>query len=84
MPEGKSPMYELIGRAIADPDFRADLIADPPKAIKEAGYELTEEDLAKLRQIDLRGAAEALEERISKVAVILMGDPTDNACIGVP
>jgi hypothetical protein len=59
-------MYELIGRAIADPDFRAALIADPDKAIKEAGYELTDEEIASLREIDLKAGAEELGERLSK------------------
>jgi acyl-CoA hydrolase len=59
-------MNELIGRAIADPDFRAALIADPDKAIKEAGYELTDEEIASLREIDLKARAEELGERLSK------------------
>lgn len=59
-------MNELIGRAIADPDFRAALIADPDKAIKEAGYELTDEEIASLREIDLQAKAEELGERLSK------------------
>jgi hypothetical protein len=80
MPEEKSQMYELIGRAIADPDFRADLVADPQKAITEAGYELTEEDLAKLGQMDLKGAAEELGERISKVTGFYMTEPTVTFC----
>jgi acyl-CoA hydrolase len=62
----KSRMHELIGRAIADPDFRAALISDPDKAIKEAGYELTEDEIASLRQIDLKAAVEELGERTSK------------------
>jgi hypothetical protein len=59
-------MHELIGRAIADPDFRAALISDPDKAIKEAGYELTEDEIASLRQIDLKAAVEELGGRTSK------------------
>lgn len=62
-------MNELIGRAIADPDFRAALIADPDKAIKEAGYELTDEELASLREIDLQAKAEELGERLSKSGI---------------
>ena len=63
-------MYELIGRAIADPDFRAALIADPDKATKEAGYELTDEEIASLREIDLKAGAEELGERLSKSGML--------------
>jgi hypothetical protein len=63
MSQKNSRMYELIGRAIADPDFRAALIADPEKAIKEAGYELTQTEMASLRELDLKAAAEELGER---------------------
>jgi hypothetical protein len=62
----ETKMNELIGRAIADPDFRAALIADPDKAVKEAGYELTDEEIASLREIDLQAKAEELGERLSK------------------
>ena len=65
MPEEKSKMYELIGRAIADPDFRAALAADPEAAVKEAGYELTEEEIAGLREIDLQAAVEELGGRMT-------------------
>jgi len=57
----KSKVYEVIGRAIADPDFRAAFIEDAEKAIREAGYELTAEELASLREelaeVDLEAAA---------------------------
>jgi hypothetical protein len=66
MSEEKSKLYELIGRAIADPDFRAALTTDPDKAIEEVGYELTEEEMANLKQIDLTAAAEELGGRIVK------------------
>ena len=60
-------MNELIGRAIADPEFRAGLVQDPEKAIKEAGYELTEEQLAGLKVTDLQALSEGLDERLSKI-----------------
>ena len=70
MPEEKNKMHELIGRAIADPDFRAALIADAKKAIKEAGYDLTEEEMTSLGQIDLMAAAEELGDRLSKCGMM--------------
>jgi hypothetical protein len=66
MPEEKSKIYEVIGRAIADPDFRTALMVDPDKAIREAGYELTDMELESLRQIDLKAATEELGDRLSK------------------
>jgi len=59
-------MHELIGRAVADPDFRAKLVEDPKKAIAEAGYELTEEQLAGLKSADMSDLSESLDERLSK------------------
>lgn len=59
-------LHELIGRAVADPDFRAALIEDPDKAAAEAGYELTSAQLAGLKQADLKALSEGLDERLSK------------------
>lgn len=63
-------LNELIGRMVADPDFRASLMADPEKAIQEAGYELTEQQIAGLKQTDLKGLTEGLDERLSKSASV--------------
>jgi len=60
-------MHEVIGRTVADPDFRAKLVADPEKALKEAGYDLTEEQMAALKQVDLEGFSADLDERVSKM-----------------
>ena len=59
-------MYELIGRAVADPEFRKKLTADPEEAAKEAGYTLTDEQLAALESEDAKGIATVLEERFPK------------------
>jgi hypothetical protein len=59
-------MHEVIGRALVDPDFRASLKVNPETAVQEAGYELTREQLAALRQVELSSVAESLGERISK------------------
>lgn len=62
----KKEMYELIGRIVADADFRASLVADPEKAAKDAGYDLTEEQLAGLKKQDLEALGTDLDERLSK------------------
>jgi hypothetical protein len=64
----KKEMHELIGRMVADADFRASLVEDPDKAIKEAGYELTEEQLAAFKERDLKALSADLDERLSKEA----------------
>mgnify|MGYP003933029667 CR=1 FL=1 len=46
MSEGKSKMYELIGRAIADPDFRTALMVDPDKAIRDHPFTQGIEEIA--------------------------------------
>lgn len=53
----KSKVYEVIGRIVADADFRAAFIEEAEKAVREAGYELTEEELAVLKEVDLETAA---------------------------
>jgi hypothetical protein len=57
---------ELIGRAVTDLDFRAQLMEDPEKAIKDAGYDITEEQLAGLKAADLDSLSDSLGERLSK------------------
>jgi Ribosomally synthesized peptide prototyped by Frankia Franean1_4349. len=59
-------MYEVLGHALADAEFRAALMADPVKAVKEAGYKLTEEQMAMLKKTDFSALSEGLGERLSK------------------
>jgi hypothetical protein len=59
-------IQELLGRALADEAFRAQLVDDPRKAVQEAGYDLTEEQLAALKMIDTQTLTEALDERLVK------------------
>jgi hypothetical protein len=59
-------MVELLGRALADEGFRARLFDDPRQAALDAGYDLTAEQLAALKTLDLQTIAEALDERLVK------------------
>jgi hypothetical protein len=59
-------LSELIGRAVTDLDFRAKLVEDPAKAAKEAGCDITEEQLAGLQAADLGSLSDTLGERLSK------------------
>lgn len=62
----ESEMHELIGRAVASSDFRAALLADPERTLREAGCQLTDEQLARLKATDLEALCEGLDERLSK------------------
>jgi hypothetical protein len=59
-------LHELIGRAISDPEFRAAVLKDAEKAVAQAGFRLTEEQLAGLKATDLTALSEGLDERLSK------------------
>jgi len=59
-------LEDLLGRALSDEAFRARLLDDPLAAAAGAGYDLTPEQLAALKTVDLQTAAEALDERLVK------------------
>jgi hypothetical protein len=59
----------IIGKAVLDAEFREALLANPDEAL--AGYDLTEEELAGLKELDaesLNAMAGSLDERVSKFA----------------
>lgn len=60
----------LIGRAVLDPEFRARLLADPEKAIREEGFDLTEEELETVTGVDREKAKATLEDMAA-----LAGEP---------
>ena len=68
----KKEMYELLGRALVDAEFRTSLAADPAKAVAEAGFELTEEQVAGLKESDLATLSEGLDERLSKALRLIL------------
>jgi hypothetical protein len=57
---------ELLGQALADEGFRAALFDDPRQAVLDAGYDLTAEQLALLKTVDIQTLAEGLDERLVK------------------
>jgi hypothetical protein len=59
-------LQELLGRALSDEAFRACLLDDPLRAASAAGYDLTPEQLAALKTVDLQTVADALDERLLK------------------
>jgi hypothetical protein len=58
----RQELERLIGRAVLDPEFREKLFTDPEKAIREAGFDLTEEEIAHLKSIDTEKTRALLEE----------------------
>jgi hypothetical protein len=67
-------MYELLGKAVAEPEFRAALSADPAKAAASIGATLTEDQVAAFKASELSKMAEGLDERLSK-ALVCFGRP---------
>jgi hypothetical protein len=57
----KQDLERLIGRAVLDPKFRESLFADPEKAIREGGFDLSDEEMAALKTIDSQKARDAVE-----------------------
>jgi hypothetical protein len=73
-------LIEVVGRAVVDAEFRASLVSEPESAVKE--YDLTEEELASLKNIkpEVFGSiGSELEERVSRAGVNLFssGMPGD-------
>ena len=59
-------IYQLLGKALAEPEFRSALAADPAKAAAGLGVTLSAEEVAGLQASDLSKMAEGLDERLSK------------------
>lgn len=61
----------VMGKAIAEPTFRQQLLADPERALKDARLDLSSEALAKVKSLkreDLAAIAQDIDARISKCA----------------
>jgi hypothetical protein len=52
---------ELIGRAVQDRDFRRRFLEDPRRVASDEGYELDDEQIAVLREMD----PEAIDDAIA-------------------
>jgi acyl-CoA hydrolase len=65
----QAAVEQIIGRAVVDPSFREQLIADARTAC--AGYDLTDEELEALEKLDaesLQAFAGKLDPRLTKSA----------------
>ena len=64
----KDELRTIAGKALADPAFREKLLADPEAAVKEAGFDLTPEQLEALKGMDREqfdAAMADLDERLT-------------------
>lgn len=58
----------IAGKALADPEFREKLLSDPEGAVKDAGIELTDEQMEALKSMDreqLEAGLADLDERLT-------------------
>jgi hypothetical protein len=65
---GKDDLREVAGKALADLDFRKKLMDDPETAVKDAGFELSADDMKKLKEMDKKsfeGGLEDLDQRLT-------------------
>ena len=76
-------LRSIAGKALADPAFREKLIADPEGAVKEAGIELTDEQLEALKNMDREQLEEGLadlDERLTMGCWAKSNRPSGSYC----
>lgn len=64
---------ELVGRAIQDPEFRRRLLSDPETVARDDGWELSEDQVKALRDLDARAVEEAIEALLGDLATSKWG-----------
>lgn len=64
---------ELVGRAIQDAEFRRNLLTDPEAVAAAEGYDLTEAQMAALRNLDADAVDEAIEAMLGDLATSKWG-----------
>lgn len=63
----KETLNKLVGLAMIDPDFCEELLADPPTAALNRGWQLTPEELEVLSQIKVDTIYEFSEQVLEKL-----------------
>ncbi|TMV52954.1 hypothetical protein FE783_01855 [Paenibacillus mesophilus] len=59
-------LAKLVAHAMKDEQFRQQLIENPEEAALAAGFQLSDEELEAIKNVDLGLSEEELEERVSK------------------
>lgn len=62
----KSALEQLVDKWTNEPAFRDALRRDPDNAVREAGVDLNDDEMAALRSTDWRLSDDALQARISR------------------
>ena len=73
---------KVLEKLIGDEEFRTSFFEDPEAAVAKAGIELTEEELAGIKEIDsdvIDSAIADIETRISKTGISATGAASDVA-----
>jgi hypothetical protein len=70
----------IAGKALADPEFRQKLLADPETAVKEAGFELTSEQIKALKEMNREELEAALVDLDERLTMGCWGRVTYNIC----
>jgi hypothetical protein len=67
------PVERIVELALAEPDFRKQLLADPAEALKARGITLEPEQVAMLQKIaheDVSVVSDELSQRLAKVSEV--------------
>jgi hypothetical protein len=65
---GEDDLRAVAGKALADLDFRQKLLDDPEAAVKDAGFELSKDQMDQLKHMDKKafeGGLEDLDQRLT-------------------
>jgi hypothetical protein len=58
---------ELIGRAVQDAEFRSRLLADPKGTVTAEGYELDQDQIEALQELDPEAIDKAIEALVGEL-----------------
>lgn len=64
----------LVGRTIIDKEFRKRLLNDPDSTIKDAGFNLTDDELDKIRSAAKQGQGMGTDEVTKQIDALAKGD----------
>jgi len=64
---------ELVGRAIQDSEFRNRLLEDPAAVVAVEGFDLTDEQIEALRNLDAAAVDQAIDAMLGDLATSKWG-----------
>jgi hypothetical protein len=69
----KDDLRAIAGKALADPEFRQKLIDDPEGTVKEAGIELSDEEMKALKEMDKEQFEQSLSDLDERLTMACWG-----------